>query len=75
MIIGGNFMKEAREIFDEQYEIEKAMYMYQAYPCLRNEINSYVSLIKERVIGQEEAIKNLVYVIRMIYEMNFQQLQ
>lgn len=62
MIIGGNFMKEAREIFDEQYEIEKAMYMYQAYPCLRNEINSYVSLIKERVIGQEEAIKNLVYV-------------
>lgn len=56
-------MEEAklRGTFDEEYEFEKAMYMYQAYPCLRNMIDSYVSLIKERVIGQNEAIEKLVY--------------
>lgn len=59
------------ETQNETFEIEKAMYMYQAYPCLRNDISSYIDVIKRHVVGQDKAIKDLVYVAYYNQYINF----
>lgn len=55
----------------EEVEIEKAMWMYQAYPCLRTDIDYYIKLIKNNVIGQEKVISDLVYVAYYNQYINF----
>ena len=56
--------RETEKMFADNVDdtaFEKALAMYQAYPALRYSISSYVELIKEDIIGQEEAIKSLVF--------------
>lgn len=56
---------------EEEVELEKAMYMYQCYPCLRNNISSYIPILKEKVIGQDKALEMLTYVAYYNQYVNF----
>ena len=43
-------------------DFDKAIAMYQDFPCLRKNVDFYIPLIKRKVVGQDNAIKDLVYV-------------
>lgn len=62
-------MYEVEKDFD--IEFDKAMAMYQEFPCLRKKVDSYIPMIKRKVIGQDKAIKDLVYVTYYNQYMNF----
>ncbi len=66
--------KETERMFSDNVDdvaFEKALDMYQAYPALRYSISSYVELIKEDIIGQDEAIKSLVFAAYYNQFLNF----
>lgn len=52
-------------------DFDKAIAMYQEFPCLRKNVESYIPLIKRKVVGQDKAIKDLVYVAYYNQYMNF----
>lgn len=62
-------MYDIKKDFDSEFD--KAMAMYQEFPCLRKNVESYIPLIKRKVVGQDKAIKDLVYVAYYNQYMNF----
>ena len=52
-------------------DFDKAIAMYQEFPCLRKNVESYIPLIKRKVVGQDKAIKDLLYVAYYNQYMNF----
>lgn len=52
-------------------EVEKAMCMFQSYPCLRYDIKSYLPVLKRKVIGQDRALEKLIYVAYFNQYVNF----
>lgn len=68
--------KGSKDISEDGYterdeELEKAMYMYQCYPCLRYNIKSYIPLLKKKVIGQDKVLEKLIYVAYFNQYVNF----
>ena len=52
-------------------DFDKAIAMYQDFPCLRKNVDFYIPLIKRKVVGQDNAIKDLVYVAYYNQYINF----
>ena len=70
--------KETEEELSRKYgytpldlEVEKAMYMLQSYPCLRYNIESYIPILKRKVIGQDKTLEKLVYIAYYNQYVNF----
>lgn len=64
-----------KDMYDIEKELDsdfdKAIAMYQEFPCLRKNVESYIPLIKRKVVGQDKAIKDLLYVAYYNQYMNF----
>ena len=71
---GKDLAKKTEEKFlndIDDVDFEKALAMYQCYPSLRVSITEYVEAIKEDIIGQDEAIKSLVFAAYYNQFLNF----
>lgn len=65
------YIDEEEEGIAKDTELETAMYMLQSYPCLRYNIESYIPILKRKVIGQDEILKKLVFVAYFNQYVNF----
>ena len=64
--------KDMHDIEKElESDFDKAIAMYQDFPCLRKNVDFYIPLIKRKVVGQDNAIKDLVYVAYYNQYINF----
>ena len=56
---------------EEEYLVEEALEVLATYPCLQSSLDSYVNLIKQYIIGQDNAVEDVTFVVNLNQYMNF----